>query len=199
MPTPWLKRIRRTGQLTVHNKARTWAVAVDAAIARFNTLGLSVKLVAEKEEQAANVVVLLSDGAETYKYDGDTATARFDASIMHGQTTTLADQKRNEIFFAVIFLPAKVKGATAGQKELMVIHELIHAAGLDGGTPGGTRDKNQDHDTVGIMVANMKADGNGLIEYMPEKGAKGMPPVRVGAQTLCRLRRIWADDGCTES
>ena len=173
MPTPWLKRIRETGQLTVHNKARTWAVPVDAAIARFNTLGLSLKLVSEKNETSANVVVTLSAGGDSYTYYGDTAKARFDASIMHGQTTTLADKKRNEIFFAVIFLPGKVKNATAEQKEVMALHELIHACGLDGGTGGGAQDKNQDHDDVGIMVANMKVDGKGLIEYHAGEGRQG--------------------------
>lgn len=198
MAIPWLNRIRRTGQLTVHNKARTWSVAVDAAIARFNTLGLGVKLVKEKEEKSANVVVTLSDGSEVYPYYGDTATAKFDASIMHGQTSTLVDEKRNQIFFAVIFLPGKVANVTAEQKEVMTIHELIHACGLNGRSAEGKNDANQDHDTVGIMVANMKADGKGLIEYMPAKGAKAMPPVRVGAQTLCRLRAIWTDKGCQE-
>ena len=46
------------------------------------------------------------------------------------------------------------------------------------------------------MVANMKVDGKGLIEYMPDKGARAMPPVRVGARTMCTLRRIWKNEGC---
>ena len=45
--------------------------------------------------------------ATLYKDHGDTAKARFDASILHGQTHDLADKKRNEIFFAVIFCPGK--------------------------------------------------------------------------------------------
>ena len=198
MPTPWLKRIRSTGQLTVYNKAGAWAVAVDSALAKFRTLGLAVKLEPGKEEKSANVVVKLSDGSETYSYYGDTATAQFNASIMHGQTSTLADQKKNEIFFAVIFLPGKVRNVTPEQKELIIIHELIHACGLDGGLGNGTHDKNQDHDIEGIMVANMKVDGKGLIEYMPMKNAKAMPPIRVGTQTLCKLRGIWSTDGCKE-
>ena len=32
MPTPWLKRIRKTGQLTVFNKATAWADSVSTAI-----------------------------------------------------------------------------------------------------------------------------------------------------------------------
>jgi hypothetical protein len=42
MPTPWLKRIRETGQLTVFNKATAWAVPVDAAVKSFNKLDCCV-------------------------------------------------------------------------------------------------------------------------------------------------------------
>ncbi|WP_367870341.1 hypothetical protein [Luteolibacter sp. Populi] len=199
MPTPWLKRIRTTGQLTVHNRAGAWAVAVDAAISKFNVLGFPVKLAAEKVETSANVVVKLSNGAETYTHYGDSATAQFDAAKLHGQTSTMADKKRNAIFFAVIFLPGKVPNVTAEQKEIITIHELIHACGLDGGRGDGTYDKQgQDHDSMGIMVANMKVDGKGLIEYMPDKNAKAMPPIRIGTQTICKLQRIWTATGCAD-
>jgi hypothetical protein len=197
MPTPWLNRIRRTGQLTVHNMAGAWAMAVDTALTRFNTLGLPVKLVPEKVKDSANVVVKLSDGSETYPYYGDTATANFNAKLMHGQASTLADGKKYQIFFAVIFLPGKVPNVTAEQKEIITIHEFIHACGLDGGLGNGNYDKQgQDHDSVGIMVANMKVDGRGLIEYMPEKNAKPMPPIRIGTRTICKLQNIWTAAGC---
>ncbi len=201
MPTPWLKRIRKDGQLKVFNKAGAWSTAVDAAIATFNNLGLGVKLIAEKEEKSANVVVVLANGPDQYKYYGDTAHTRsdFKPDALHGQTTTLTDQKRNEIFFAVIFLPGKIKKATAKQKEVVTVHEFIHSCGLDGGLPGGKKDPNQDHDVVGIMFGVMKEDGDGLIEYMPERDAKPMPPIRVGARTMCKVRMIWADgEACKE-
>jgi len=203
MPTPWLNKIRRTGQLTVHNLGGTWAPAVDSALAKFNTLGLPVKLAAEKNKDAANVVVKFSEGAETYPYNGPSYTAsakaNFDAKLMHGQTSTMADADRHQIFFAVIFLPGKIMTLTTEQKELITIHEFIHACGLDGGLGNGTHDKKgQDHDTVGIQVAQLKVDGRGLIEYMPEKNAKGMYPVRIGAQTICKLQRIWTAGGCQE-
>ncbi|MBK9153649.1 MAG: hypothetical protein IPM25_05455 [Chloracidobacterium sp.] len=196
MPTPWLKRIRRTGQLTVHNKAGDWRMAVEAAIKTFNTLSLGVTLVAEAEEKSANIVVKLSDGKETYQYYGDTAKADFDAGELHGQASTLVDGKRMEIFFCVVFLPGKVKKATQRQKEVIVVHELIHAAGLNGLLPNGVKDPNDDHDSVGIMFPTMKVDGDGLIEYMHDKGAKPMTPIRIGPQTLCKTRALWNGDAC---
>ena len=59
MPTPWLKRIRKTGQLTVFNNAGAWSAAVDSAMTTFNNLAVGVKLVSEKEEKSANIVVRL--------------------------------------------------------------------------------------------------------------------------------------------
>jgi predicted Zn-dependent protease len=196
-----LKRIKKTGQLTVFNKAGIWAAAVDSAIATFNNLALGVKLVGEKEEKSANIVVVLANGPDQYKYYGDTAKTRsdFKPDGLHGQTTTLTDGKLNEIFFAVIFLPGKVKKATNKQKEVVVVHEFIHACGLDGGLPDGKKDPNQDHDSVGIMFGQMKEADDRLIEYLSEKGAQPMPPIRVGGRTFCKLQTIWANaEACKE-
>lgn len=196
MPTPWLNRIRKTGQLTVHNKAGAWATAVDTAMTTFNSLGLGVKLVSEKEEKGANIVVKLSNGSEVYKYYGDTAMAKFPADKLHGQTSTLTDTKKMEIFFAVIFLPGKVNKASSKQKEVIVVHEFIHACGLNGLLPNGGMDPNEDHDSTGIMFAQMETDGDGLIEYLHDKDAKPMPPIRVGGQTRCKAQMLWGAEAC---
>jgi hypothetical protein len=194
MATPWLKRIRKTGQLTVYNKATAWKVAVDAAISSFNNLSFGVQLVAEKEENAANIVLMLAQGPQQYKYYGDTAKTLpdFKADALHGQASTLTDVKKNEIFFAAVFLPGKVKKATDGQKLVIVVHELIHACGLN--------DQKKDHDSAGIMFAQMKEADGGLIEYLPEKGVKPMPPIRVGSQTLCKMALLWSGaEACKDS
>jgi hypothetical protein len=201
MPTPWLKRIRKDGQLKVFNKADAWSTAVKSAMTTFNNLGLGVKLVEEKEEKSADVVVTLATGPATYTHFGDKAATRpeFKADSLHGQTTTFTDKKRNEIFFAVIFLPGKVPKPTDKQKEVITVHEFIHSCGLDGGLPNGDKDKNQDHDTTGIMFGIMKEADGGLIEYIPEQDAKPMPPIRLGSRTLCKARMIWADgEACKE-
>jgi hypothetical protein len=190
MPTPWFKRIKETGQLKVFSKAGAWSNAVDAAIKSFNALSFGVKLVAEKEEKSANIVVILAHGTASYKYYGDTASTKsdFKADKLHGYTSTLVDEKKNEIFFAAIFLPGEVKGVTGKQKEVIIVHEFIHASGLN-----GLNDAKDDHEIGGIMNAIMKQEQDGgLIEYMPDKGAKSMPPFRVGAQTICKMQMLWA-------
>jgi 2-phospho-L-lactate guanylyltransferase (CobY/MobA/RfbA family) len=160
MPAPWLKRIRKTGQLTVFNKASGWTVPVETAVKSFNNLALGVQFVAEATEKAANVVLVLANGPGVkYKYYGDTVETKQDfvADRLHGQTSTLADQKEpKEIFFAVIFLPGKLAKATKSQKEMVVVHEFIHACGL-----------NDWHDTVGLMFPDMQEQGGGLLEYIP--------------------------------
>jgi hypothetical protein len=183
LPTPWLKRIRKTGQLTVFNKATAWADSVGIAIMSFNNLSLGVQLVAEKEEKSANIVLILASGPQQYKYYGDIAktSADFKADRLHGETSALIDEKRDEIFFAAVFLPGKVQKPSKGQKEVIVVHELIHASGMV-----------SEHDSVGIMFATMKEANGGLIEYLPDKGAKPMPPIRVGSQTLCKMRMLWS-------
>ena len=185
MPAQWLRRIRRTGQLTFFNKASGWTVPIEAAVKSFNTLSLGVQVVAERTEKAANVVLVLANGPGVkYKYYGDTAETEQDfvGDRLHGQTATLADSKEpKEIFFAVIFLSGKLAKATKSQKEMVVVHEFIHACGL-----------NDWHDTVGLMFPDMQEQGSGLIEYLPEKGAKPMPPIRLGSKTVCKVKMLWS-------
>jgi hypothetical protein len=110
MPGQWLKRIRKTGQLSVFNKASAWTVPVDAALKSFNSLALGVQVVAETTEKSANIVVVAANGpGAKYQYYGDTAETQpdFVSDRLHGQTTTFRDQKEpKEIFFAVVFFPA---------------------------------------------------------------------------------------------
>ncbi len=204
MPTPWNSRVRSKGELAVFNQAKSWSGAVDAAIKTFNNLPFRVKLVTAKDEGSANIVVVVATGPSTYPWPGNSqlegftvkTKATFKPDILHGQTSTLADPRVNELAFAAVFLPGMITNVTTRQKEVVVVHEFIHASGLDGGTGGGKQDPNQDHEIVGIMNGQMKESGNGLIEYLPEKGAKAMPPIRVGPKTLCRMQQIWTDEGC---
>ena len=96
MPAQWLKRIRRTGQLTLFNKASGWTVPVETAVKSFNNLALGIQFVAE--------------------------------------TTEKAD------------------------------------------------------------VPDMQEQSGGLLEYIPEKGAKPMPPIRLGSKTVCKVKMLWSDE-----
>lgn len=49
------------------------------------------------------------------------------------------------------------------------------------------------------MVAQMQVSGRGLLEYMPARGAKAMPPIRISGKTLCAARQLWSHpDQCEE-
>jgi hypothetical protein len=179
MPTPWLKRIRDTGQLTVFNKGGAWADSVTTAIATFNALPFPVELVAGKDEKSANVVVILANGPQQYTREGYTVQpdARFQFDQFTGETITLTDKRLNAMFFAVSFLPGKLPKPSEGQKCVMIVHEFIHACGVP------------EHERTGIMYDIMVPSNGGLQEG--DKQAKPMPPIRVGPATLERVNRVW--------
>jgi hypothetical protein len=180
MGVPWIDSIKNSGQLSVFNKAPAWSDGFHAALIDFNHLGLGVKLVEAKNEKSANVVVLVSSGPGQYNYQGDIASTdnNFKPDRLHGQTAALAHDEVKDRFFAAIFLPGKVKG-TKKQREVIIVHEFIHAAGM------------VEHDTVGIMFPQMKESDGGLLEYLPEQGATAMPPIRVGSKTATIIRGLW--------
>lgn len=190
-----MKRIRRTGRLRVHNMGGSWAGTVDSAITTFNRLGFGVMLLPEQDPKQANIVVKLSSGKDSHTHYGDTVRADFSADQLHGRARTLSD-RRNEIFFAVVFLPGKVESVTPRQKEVVIVHELIHAAGLNGLLSNGGKAPNDDHDSAGIMFPQMKIKDDGLIEYLHDKDAQPMTPIRVGPQTMCNLRMLWGGSDC---
>ena len=84
MPTKWNRGVRETGKLKVFNKGGGWSAAVDAAIGSFNNLGLGVQLVKESSEDAANVVVTLSNGSETYSLEINKLPRSLNRSLLHG-------------------------------------------------------------------------------------------------------------------
>jgi hypothetical protein len=197
MGIKWVSYIRKDGELKVYNAAPTWAVAVRKAIEEFNKLSLGVKLVTVTEQPKANIVVKAAKGkdsidfADAY-YEGTVPTsAKFKPDILHGYCGTLRDKEKNLIAFAGIFLPGSVR-ATDDQKMVITLHEFIHASGLNGISEDGTENANQDHDLEGIMAGQMKVSGKGLIEYMPMKGAKAMPPIRISEKTRCLARALWS-------
>lgn len=197
MARPWLAPYRRDNELKVFNKATAWTGPVSNAIRSFNNLKLGVKLTPTTEINKANIVVILATGPTEYPhkdpwYEATVKTdTGFDPKKFHGSCKTLMDSdKKFQIVFAAIFLPGSIK-ATDGQKEVVVVHEFIHACGLNGVSEDGNKDANQDHDIEGIMVSIMKIQGKGMIEYMPLQGAIAMPPIRIGGQSFCKAKAIW--------
>ena len=133
--------------------------------------------------------VILAAGAAEYNFSGAVARtgARFKSDGLHGLTFKFSDEKTKEHLFAVIFLPGKAKTATKKQKEVVIVHEFIHACGVD------------EHDTFGIMFGVMAEEGGGLIEYIKTEGANPMPPIRVGSKTLSVMQNLWPRGGTPKS
>lgn len=189
MASPWIKGIRNKKQLKVYDKASAWSSEVNTAIASFNKLPFGVTLVKAAAEKKADIVVILAAGAAEYNFSGAVAKTgpRFKSDGLHGMTAKFSDEKTKEHLFAVIFLPGKAKTATKKQKEVIIVHEFIHACGVD------------EHDTVGIMFGVMAEEDGGLIEYMKTEGAKPMPPIRVGSKTLSVMQKLWPGGGTPKS
>lgn len=204
MPTAWFRRVQRAGELTVFNKAGSWSSAMLKALTTFNSLNFPVKLTETKDEKNANIVVKVSTGSDSITSWGNTAKtgADFDPKLLHGLTSTVVETHQKprptrEIVFAGIFLPGQAT-ATAAQKEVIIVHEFIHACGLNGDGTKPSTAKDQDHDKEGIMYDIMMPDGDGLIEGSKPAGVKAMPPVRIGSQTRCKIQMIWGTEACKE-
>jgi hypothetical protein len=180
MSNEWFGRFRDGRELPYVNKATTWKAPVEAAIVSFNRLSLGVRLVPAKEEKDALIAFVLANGPTKYPFPGGVAETKpdFKPDGLHGQTAAQID-KRNKIYFAAVFLPGKVDKTTKEQREMVVVHEIIHACGMD------------EHDTEGIMYDKFRDAGSGLIELEHPEGAKGMPPIRVGGMTSSIMRKLW--------
>jgi hypothetical protein len=180
MANLWFRRFRAGRELSYHIQASSWKNPINAAIMSFNKLGFGVQLVPAKEEKDALVAFVLANGPTKYKFPGGVAETKPDYKPdgLHGLTSAHLD-RRNEIYFAAIFLPGKIEKTTKEQKEMVVVHEIIHACGMD------------EHDTEGIMYDKFRDNGTGVIELMHPRGTKGMPPIRVGAMTASIMQKLW--------
>jgi len=181
MANLWFKRFREAKELPYNmDKATAWKASITAAINTFNGLGFGVQLVPTIEGKTTLVKFVLASGPAKEPFPGGVAetTPKFKPDKMHGQAAVHLDS-RNVIDFAVIFLPGKVEKITKEQKEMIIVHEIIHACGMD------------EHDTEGIMYDVFRDSGTGVIELVAPEGAKSMPPVRLGAMTLSIMEKLW--------
>ena len=181
----------RGGRLTVYNGAGQWTKHVSKGIADFNGLPFKIILDPEPDKIKADIVVMISYGKlSAFTWDRREIKSDFDAAATHGQTGSFLDS-RDRVEKAVIFLPAKLKKIPDEIKVLVVVHELIHACGLV--------EKN-DHDPIGgIMYATMQLVDGKLREPSMDKNLKGMPPIRIGTWTQCKISELWHNsEDCKE-
>ncbi len=190
MATPWKKNVRNSSKLKVFNMAGDWKQVVERSIGSFNSLGLGVKLESVGEEGQADIVVKLSDNVGTHTFDDRyygtvTVKAVFDASAAHGKTKALIDPDRNVMVKAAVFLPMKLKDASDAVREIVTVHEFIHAAGLS---------DDKDHDKgSGVFYSPMEFSNGKLKEWGLGDKAVEMPPIKIGTETVCKLNMLWMD------
>lgn len=194
MATPWKKKVRLAAKLTAKNHGGGWKSVVEGAIKKFNTLGFGVSYESVSSDKA-DVVIKLSDGAGKHTFEDPyygkvTVNVVFNATAAHGKTRTLVDPDKNVIMNAVVFLPNKLRKADPKTKEIVVIHELIHAAGLD---------DNKDHDKIsGVFYSPLEYSSGKLVEWGSGGKFPPMPPVRVGVETKCKLRKLWVENAACD-
>jgi hypothetical protein len=196
MIKPWLKRIRVTGELKVYCPANPWSAEVTKAITTFNGLSLGCQLKVASDDRSADVVVKLCKGKRdkhnqlvkgqifTIPHPNGTINSpgAFVSDKLGGYTRMLIDDIKREVFLAGIFLPGDYPKPTADQKEMIIVHELIHSTGMD------------EHDSYGLMFDSFQPQGTGLLEMLPDKDSKPMPPVRLGGKTRCKVALAWKTD-----
>lgn len=181
MANQWFKRFRESKELPyVITKATAWKADIAAAVTSFNGLGFGVKLVPSGEGKQTLLDFVLAQGPTSHPFPGGVAQTKpsFKPEKMHGQAAVHLDRK-NVIDYAVIFLPGKVTKVTKEQKEMIIVHEIIHACGMD------------EHDSEGIMYDVFLASGKGVIEMVSPAGTKAMPPIRIGAATTSIMQSLW--------
>lgn len=184
MAKPWIQNVKDKGELTVFNGAGAWQAIVAAAMVSFNKQGFGVSLKSTKEKETANVVVSLSGGSSSFDFMDKKWPVVFDAAKYHGKTLVFVDPDQGVVIKAAVFLPNKLEKVSNDVKKVVTVHEFIHAAGMN---------ENSDHDKYsGIFYGKFNEQGGKLIEIIMTKGAKPMPPIRVGPDTLSAVRALWS-------
>jgi hypothetical protein len=214
MAIAWGTKKVEAKKLLLYNDAGSWAGDVKNALPVFKSLCLGLEYEETTDKENADVVIKTANGPgesiENNRTGGEARTSKgWIATAPHGKTTTTKYVlgTRREVVFAGIFLPGLVPDLTPQRKQVIIIHELIHASGLDGTLPDGTDKGDQDHDTEGIMAPSMRDGGDGYIEGnavmkgQESKAArlkvvKPMPPIRVGTKTRRRMSQIWSESSC---
>ena len=197
MATPWIRSVRDTKTLTVFNGIGTghWANIFTIALESFNKFAkpTGIKMVSAGDEQQANIIMRLAEGAAHYEYDGTKYEKAFSGTTLHGLTRTLA--RDGVIEKAFVFLPAKPqvtvfdnKGQQSEQMasqdvmKVIAVHELIHACGLD---------EPRDHGGDGIFYYPLSYQEGKV--YVPERGKNQalMPPIRPDGIITGKIKELW--------
>ena len=202
MATPWTDSVRTSKRLSIHPLASVdkglWKISFQRSVHNLNLLlkanGIGVTLVVPTGSHDSgtgdDVRVEAADGDISVSYGGtSTSREKFDGARLHGRT--LPASVGDKIEKAFVFLSARPqintpKGrrpAGANIIELIAMHEMVHACGL----------ADSDHSTDDIFQANPAVDygSSPAADRVLLPGGKSMPPFKLGAQTIAKLKMLW--------
>lgn len=198
----WIGTVRSKGQLRVAAEGLSggnWGTIYDKALKNFNLLmkdkGINLELVAAtKEAPAADVTVRSAAKQASFNYSGGSYSKAFDGNGMHGLTVTLSDAATSEISEAHVFVPATPRITQSDPKSrllgaegclFILVHELIHAAGLD----------NAEHtlDDVFCYPGEFVKGNTAADDRLQPWGGLGkpMPPFVLSSKTIAGLQQAW--------
>ncbi len=216
MAARWLENIRRTHQLSVFpgsSLTGSWPAVFNNALQEFNNLSnthrLGVTLVrsgvpVNRFLTGANVQVEATDTAKTFNDTSHGPQTITLGSIDDARTRPLPTGSTDgRLVQALICLRAspKVTAGPTGQatvreagdpiKLVILIHELIHACGLD--NPDHTAFSNPD---LFVAVLTPHADASDPAKDREEVGTKNAipiltPPLFLSAQTVASIQFLW--------
>jgi hypothetical protein len=210
MATPWVDRVKQTGQLSVFPGPGVagggWVVVFDNALLRFNELSrlLSFRVRVTKATSppdksgrgGADIQFETASKHISFTALGQTESESFSGNGLHGLTKTVAMSFGGgpaKIEKAFIFVPstpltggAKARVVGDGVKLVIAVHELIHACGLD---EKGDHSPFTDPDLF-LLVGSLSA-GTSPQDDKLDFGGKIMPPIWMSRRTAAKIKALW--------
>jgi hypothetical protein len=194
---PWHKNDQRKKTLTYAVKAMggQWAPMVDKAIAEFNRQMSQhgIKLALSKVQKGMGPHIVL----ETQPGNG-----------LHGSAPSETKRINGVLYLDVVTVrvPAtprvnpddpKSREVGPGVRLCLLVHELIHAVGLDNGehSPDDVFAAKSVVIPKGQYLQSRKQATEDMVQ--PPDGSAPMPPIRIGARTVANLKKAWTGGEAT--
>lgn len=201
MGKSWTGSVKSAGKLTAFDGigGGRWSGLFQSGLDEINSLlkksALSLTFEKATDEKKANVIVRTSDGPIAFEYEGTTYTKNFDGKSLKGHTSLIWREGDPTIEKAFVFLPsdpqiqvANFKNRTAGINILkaILIHEFIHAAGLE------NPDHSNDDVFYGYPTYNYGSTPNeDKIGIMKNGNYIWFPPFFLSSSTVGKIQALW--------
>jgi hypothetical protein len=173
MQSAWSASVKKSGILRVYNGAPgKWVSVFKKSVDAFNELseanGLGVKFQAAGSATDAEVTIKVGK-------------APFPGAV-HGITQLGVDSITGNTVIAEITLPSDTTDMNTQIMEVVMVHEFIHACGLD----------NKEHGNDGVFYSPLSKSGGRMIVPEPKKQDVPMPPLRMDPGTVSKIQSLWS-------